>query len=116
MSEQGRSASTTPEQEAIVEELRAKHGEVAAWVVPGHGLVVAAVPENPKAYHQLINDLKRDKVDTAIALENFALACVCHPSREDARRIFRARPAFASVVAKRGQELCGGEIQELGKD
>jgi hypothetical protein len=101
---------------ALVAELRAKHDDIAYWAVPRFGLVVAAAPENPKEYHRLVNDLKNDKIDSAVALETFALACVVHPTREEAKRIFRAKPAFALKVAGRGQRLCGSDIQELGKD
>jgi len=102
--------------ESVLAPLRAKHGEIASWDVPGFGLVVAAVPENSKEYHRLVNDLKNPKLDAAVAMENFALACIVHPSREQAKAIFKARPAFALKVCGRGQELCGSDIEELGKD
>ena len=102
--------------EEVLAPLRAEHGDIAHWDVPGFGLVVAASPENPGEYHRLVNDLKDDKKDAAVALETFALACIVHPDREAAKKIFKKKPAFAVKVAKRGQELCGSDIEELGKD
>lgn len=101
---------------AILAPFREKHGEIAYWDVPRFGLVVAAAPENQAEYHKLVNALKNDKADSALALEQFALACVVYPERAQAKAIFKARPAFALKVAGRGQALCGSDIEELGKD
>ena len=96
--------------------LREKHGKIAFWLLDDHGLVVAAKPENPKVYHNLINQLRNEKGDTAVALESFAIACTVYPEdKEVVKRVFRDLPAFGAVVAARGQVLCGSDIKELGK-
>lgn len=104
--------------EEILAPLRAKYGEegIAVWPVPGWGLVVAAVPENEKEYDRLVNDMNDPNADKMVALRAFALACIVYPDRETAKKMFKAKPAFATAVAKRGQQLCGSEIRELGKD
>ncbi len=107
---------TSAEESAVLAKLREKHGEIASWKVPGHGLVVAANPENAAEYDRLVNTLKKDDADASAALRTFALQCVVHPDREAAKAIFKAKPAFALKVAARGQQLAGAGIEELGKD
>lgn len=104
---------------ARLAELHAEHGEdgIGAWHVPGFGLVAVAAPKNPKDFHKLVNDLKNDKTDSAIALERFAIVCVVEPTdRAEVKEIFRARPAFALKAAAKAQELAGADVEELGKD
>lgn len=101
--------------EAILAPLREKHGEIAYWDVPGFGLVVAAAPDSEKEYDRLVNELNNAEIDKAVSLRTFALACVVYPDREQARTIFKRKPAFATKVAARGQKLCGSDIEELGK-
>ncbi len=101
--------------EEILAPLREKYGEIASWNVPGLGLVVAASP-NPQEYERLVNELNNPDADKAVSLRNFAISCVVYPEdRETVKRIFQKKPAFATKVARRGQQLCGSEIEELGK-
>jgi hypothetical protein len=102
--------------EETLAKAREDHGEIAYYNVPGFGLVIVAAPENEKEYDSLVNRLQDDKQDKAVAMRSFALACVVHPDRETAKKIFKKKAAFALKVAARGQELAGGEIQEQGKD
>lgn len=103
--------------EAVLAPLRAKHGDVAYWDVPGFGLVVAAAPGNPAEYDRLVNTLKKDDADAAAALRTFATQCLVRPSDHAAKtQLFRKYPAFALKVAARGQQICGSGIEELGKD
>lgn len=104
--------------EAVLARLRAKHGEVAHWDLTskGFGLVVAAAPANPAEYDRLLNTIKKPDADAAGALRTFAMACVVYPDAAMTKKIFARYPAFSSRVAARGQELCGGEFEELGKD
>lgn len=104
------------EREAILAKLSEEHGDIASFDVPGFGLVVLAVPDNDAEYNDLVNRLADTNADKAVAMRNFALACVVHPDRDTAKRIFKKRPAFALACCKRGQQLCGSEIKELGKD
>lgn len=102
--------------EAVLAPLRAKHGEIAYWEIPRFGLVVAAAPENLAEHDRLLNTFKKPEADVAGALRTFATVCVVYPDAATVKQIFRKYPFFADKVAARGQELCGGEFEELGKD
>lgn len=102
----------------LLDGLRGKYDEIAIFVAPKpfEGLVVVAAPKNPKTYQTYVNSLAKDSIDKAVAMENFALSCVVHPSREDTKAIFVKRPAFAMKISGRAQELAGSDAKELGKD
>ena len=104
------------EKEELLAKAREEHGEIAWYDLKHLGIVIIAAPANAEEYDSLVNRLANDKADKALAMRNFALACVVHPDRETAKKIFKAKPAFALKVGARGQELAGGEIEEQGKD
>lgn len=106
----------TTDHESVLAPLREKHGDIASWVIPKFGLVVAARPANPAEYDRMVNTLRKPGVDQVGTLRAFAMQCIVHPDREEVKRIFEKYPAFAPKVADRAADLCGGEFEELGKD
>lgn len=100
-----------------IERLKKAHGDVAWCRVDGVGLVVFAAPENPACYRQFFNDCSNGVDATAPqdVIPQFALDCVVHPARERVEGVLRRLPALAVGIANRGTELCGGDIEELGK-
>jgi len=107
---------TTEEQQTIDELSKEYDGEIATYKVPRFGLVVIAAPTNPAEYSRLVDSLKSDKSSAGSALQTFALACVVHPEREKVKQLLKRKPAFGMTLAARGQELAGGDIEELGND
>lgn len=97
--------------------LKREHGEITWCRVDGVGLMVIAAPENPTCYRQFFNDCSNGLDATAPedVITQFALDCIVHPARDRVEGVFRRLPALAVGVANRGTELCGGDIEELGK-
>ncbi len=106
------------EEQGEVEELRKKHGEVTYYRPAGLGLLVLAAPSTPASYRQFFNEISdgADQTGPRETFEQFALDCVVHPARERVQAFFRRKPALAVKAAMAGQALCGGAVQELGKD
>lgn len=99
-------------------ELETEHGDVSWYQVPGFGLVVLARPSNPASYRQFFNGL-REGGETENPEElyvGFALDCVVYPSRDKVEDLLKLKPALARKMASRGDGLCGGDYEELGKD
>jgi len=112
-------ADLTEEDQKVIADATAKHGrKVAYWFDEDFGLVVVAKPigaQGKANYHRLVNELQDPDVNKALALEQFALACVFYPTREEAKKIFEDNPAFALKAAARAQQLAGSQVKELGK-
>ena len=101
------------DREKLLAELREKHGRIAAFDVPGHGLVVIKAPSQPE-YERFVDTLAGDKGSKAQAMRTLALASTVYPERKEAQAIFAANPVLPAKLAARAQELGGSEIQELG--
>lgn len=103
----------------LIAKFREKYdGEIAIWAAPARfgGVIIAAVPENPKTTQAFINGVNDPKVDNAVAQENYALHSVVHPDRETTKQIFKRKPFLAAKIASRVSQLAGGDAEELGKD
>lgn len=102
----------------LIASLREKHGEIAIFEVPARlgGILIAAVPENPRVTEAFINAANDSKVDKAVAMRNYANASVVFPDREAAAEIFKKKPFLPSRVAARVSEMAGADAKELGKD
>jgi len=102
---------------ATVQKLRVEHGDVSWFQVEGPGLVVLAAPENPAAFRQFFNDCSTgvDQKTPHEVVTRFVLDCVVYPARESVAQALRRRPGLAVAMSRRCQELCGGELEEVGK-
>lgn len=103
----------------LIAKFREKHdGEIAIYAAPTKfgGIIVAAVPDNPKVTQAFINAVNDPKVDNAVAQENYALNSVVHPDKETTKKIFNRKPFLAAKIATRVSQLAGGDAEELGKD
>ena len=94
-----------------------KHGDDIVIYPLGDGELLAIGWHEKAAdeYNRMTNRMVEKAADKAAAMSTFALSFVVHPSREQARIIFKKLPALATKVASKAQELCGSEIEELGK-
>ena len=100
-----------------LEKLRAEHGDVRAFDVPGFGMVALAVTAKTRPeYHRLVTALTERGADRGAALERLALSAVVYPSPQDVKDLFLRKPAVASKLAGVVQEMCDEELTELGKD
>jgi hypothetical protein len=112
-------ADLSDDLKSIIAEIRSAHGKkIAFWYDEDFGLVVIARQRgvNGEAnYNRLVNELQDPEQDKAIALKTFALSCVVHPARDEAKKIFENNPAFGLKVAARAQQLAGSQVKELGK-
>lgn len=113
-----------PEEQALLDKnkeliasLRDKYDEVAVWAAPPRfgGVIVAAVPLNPKIVQAFINAVNDPKVDKAVAQENYAMQCVVHPDKETTKQIFSRKPFLSAKIAGRVSEMAGADAKELGK-
>ncbi len=102
----------------LIEGLRAKYDELAIWPAPPRfgGIIIAAVPENPRVTEKFINDANDSRIDKAVSMKSYALASVVHPDRETTQQIFNRKPFLPAKIAQRVSELAGAEANELGKD
>lgn len=102
----------------LIAQLRDKYDEIAVWAAPVRfgGIIVAAVPENPKATEKFINEANDPKIDKAVSMKNYALQSVVHPDRETTQQIFSRKPFLPARVASRVSEMAGADAKELGKD
>lgn len=100
-----------------VERLRKEHGEIAYFHVSGFGLLVVASPKNPACFRQLFNDIHAGSYDERPreVQEQFALDCVVHPDRDRVATLLARKPALTLKLSVQGQQLSGGEYEELGK-
>ena len=105
------------ENEPIISAMRAKYDEIAILQPPKgfSGVIILAPPDNPKIFQTFANNVNKPNCDVAVETQTFAVACVVHPDRAAIKAMFAKRAALAFTIAKRGQELCGSEVKELGK-
>lgn len=113
------------EREALLEELRQKHGEIDPFMYGGQ-LVVLARPKAHLEWDRYQNILTAagaaaaagaagaDPVDVASATRTFVLACIVHPSPDDARALFKRYPGAPADMSKRCTALIKAQIVELG--
>lgn len=100
---------------ALIEKLREKHGEIEVVFQAGCGIVVVATP--PKKDFRVFQDaINNDKVSNTIAAENLALASAVHPDRETLKQFFDKKPGLPTKVANLAQQLSGADADVLGKD
>jgi hypothetical protein len=100
-----------------VEKLRKEHGEIAYFHAAGFGLVVVASPKNPACFRQLFNDIHSGSYEERPreVQEQFALDCVVYPDRDRVATLLQSKPSLTLKLSVQGQELAGGEYEELGK-
>jgi hypothetical protein len=121
---EGAAASTDTSDDPLAQfaellcKLRDKHDEIAIFPAPKKfgGIIVIAPPPNHKSYQDYINNLHNDRADKAVEATKFLLACVVHPDREIAKKIFEYRPGLVTPISNRAAELAGAGVTELGKD
>lgn len=102
----------------LIDELRMKHDDIAIWAAPPRfgGIIVAAVPGNPKVTQAFINAMNDPKIDKAIAQQDYASKSVVHPDPQTVKDIFAKKPFLPAIIASRVVQLAGSDTQELGKD
>lgn len=89
----------------ILEELKAKHGDVALLTAKSGEEVVVRVPTGAEWDYFLD---QREKI-AARALKGLLLAVVVHPTAEEARALIGKKPGLAQVFGARVIELAGME-------
>ena len=106
------------EQRELLAELRKKHGTVAGFNVPGHGLLVVGKAQSEKAYQICVNAMHgKQGADVAVAQKQFVLNCVKYPEdKQSVRSMLAEFPALATLAFNRAYDLNGGAIEELGND
>lgn len=102
----------------LLDGLRAKYDEIAVWPAPPRfgGIIVAAVPDNPRVTEKFINDANDPKIDRAVSMKSYAMQSVVHPDREITQQIFNRKPFLPARIAGRVSEMAGADVKELGKD
>jgi hypothetical protein len=100
-----------------LERLKKEHGDVVHYRVAGFGLLVVAAPTNPACFRQLYNYYNGNGSgeETRDIQEQFALDCVVYPERERVAALLQRKPALTKKLSISGQDLAGGEYDELGK-
>lgn len=100
---------------ALIEEMRAKHGEIEVLRQPGlPGVIVVATPSRA-AYRTFSDQVNNDKVSNATAAENFAIASVVHPDTATFKTFLDKKPGLASKITVLAQQLAGVDADVLGK-
>ncbi len=102
---------------SILDPFRQKYGTkgIAYWEIEEGKLFVIRKPSKAQQ-HKYVNELQKDGLDKALLAEQYALACVVHPVKTEAQKIFDELPVFSITVNARAQELAGAGVRELGKD
>lgn len=95
---------------AKIEDLKAKHGEVASAKLKDGRLIVIKRPDFA-SYKRFTDKLTNDKVSKASAFEELVLSCVVEPDKEQARTILQDFPALTVSLASAAQELGGSDIE-----
>ena len=119
------------EREALLEELRQKHGEIDPFMYGGQ-LVVLARPKAHLEWDRYQNVLTAagaaaatasasttgaespEPIDVASATRTFVLSCIVYPSVDEARALFKRYPGAPSDMSKRCTALVKAKIVELG--
>jgi len=109
------SATELEQHEDVIAPLRATYRKIAVFDDLEGGVIVVAKPDNPRAYKELFDQINNSEFSTADAYEAFALECIKHPERSAAVRLLNEYPAIANAVTRKGRELCGEAVRELGK-
>jgi hypothetical protein len=114
----GNGSSLLEQHKELLDGLRAKYDEIAVWAAPARfgGIIIAAVPENPRVTEKFINDANDPKIDRAVSMKSYALSSVVHPDREITQQIFNRKPFLPARIAGRVSEMAGADAKELGKD
>lgn len=104
------------ERDALLDELRQKHGDIDAFYLEGE-LMVLAKPKASMEWDRYQNALTAiaagREVDAADATRTFVLACVVHPTIEEARALFKRFPGAPSDLMRRCTALVKAKIVEL---
>lgn len=100
---------------AIIDEMRAKHGDIEVIRQKGlPGVIIVATPPRA-AFRAFMDQVANDKVSNAIAAESLALASCVHPDRETLKGFLDKKPGLPMKIAGLAQSLSGADADVLGK-
>ncbi len=101
---------------ALIDELRAKHGDIEVIRQKGlPGVIVIATPPRA-AFQTFLDQVANDKVSNALAAEGLAKAAVGHPDPDTLKTFFNQKPGLPMKIAGLAQSLSGADADVLGKD
>jgi hypothetical protein len=101
--------------ELILAPLRAEHGEVGAFEIPGLGMIVVKAPIF-EVFSRFQNRVTADGVDQTSEILELVMGCVVYPDATKARAILKKRPYAMQKISARIRELGGSEVEDLGKE
>lgn len=108
--EEGQSRAEQEKQEAELDKLLEKyqpvHGRVVGFYDEDYGCFVFKKPARVPL-KRFISEVNDDDADQQVAAENFALACVLHPPRQEFSGILDEMPGFAPQAANEIQKIAG---------
>lgn len=102
----------------LLNELAAKHGNVAAFKAPDGRIIALAKPDNVGIHFARLQTAAQDTNRQATEIKTYVLAFVVHPSKADAKAILDEWPAMLPKLALKANALAGADCEEieLGKD
>lgn len=102
-------ANETKIDKALLEQLRAQHGDVFELTEGGETVVVKRPSRGD--YRRFRQDRQDDK-RRAMALETLFEACLVHPELDALEPVLDRKPALADVFGGRLLEIASGETPE----
>jgi hypothetical protein len=92
--------------EKLIEDLKAKHGEVVHLVDQETGTEVV-VRKPPRAAYKRFRSMAFDPKKQADAAESLMVDCIVHPSRDEWNTLLEQYPALAETFAPEVLKLAG---------
>lgn len=89
-------------------------GNIAAWEIEPHGLVIFKKPGRSD-FRRFMAAILDDKVDSVNAMEGLVRVCAVQPKGKALEAIFDDRPAFPTQVAPELQKMAGVDESALVK-
>lgn len=108
-------AAAKAARELIVAPLRADHGELGVFDIPGYGLIVVKAPIF-EVFSRFQNRMQAEGVDQTSEILELVMGCLLYPDPTKARAILKKRPYAMQKISSRIRELGGSEVEDLGKE